>query len=51
MAPIICYCFVWLLSLIVAAPYFFAVSAENVNMFEPWNQPYIETMVGFFFFF
>uniref|UniRef100_A0A915B8V9 G-protein coupled receptors family 1 profile domain-containing protein n=1 Tax=Parascaris univalens TaxID=6257 RepID=A0A915B8V9_PARUN len=45
-APVICYCIVWLLSLFVAAPYFFAVSAEDVHMFEPWNQPHIGTMLA-----
>ncbi|VDK54254.1 unnamed protein product [Anisakis simplex] len=45
-APIICYCIVWLLSLFVAAPYFFAVIAEDVDMFEPWNQPHIGTMLA-----
>lgn len=46
-APVMCYCIVWLTSLVVAAPYFFAVSAEDV-MLEPWNQPYIEAMVSSF---
>ncbi|VDM08673.1 unnamed protein product [Wuchereria bancrofti] len=40
-APIICYCTVWLTSIVIAAPYFFAVNAEDV-MLEPWNQPYID---------
>ncbi|KAL3982488.1 7 transmembrane receptor (rhodopsin family) protein [Acanthocheilonema viteae] len=43
-APIICYCIVWLTSLVIAAPYFFAVAAEDV-MLEPWNQPYIDVML------
>uniref|UniRef100_A0A915PU13 G-protein coupled receptors family 1 profile domain-containing protein n=1 Tax=Setaria digitata TaxID=48799 RepID=A0A915PU13_9BILA len=43
-APIICYCIVWLTSLVAAAPYFFAVSAEDVTL-EPWTQPYIDVML------
>lgn len=44
-APIICYLVVWLASLMVAAPYFFAVSAEDVTEFDPWDRPYVAHMV------
>uniref|UniRef100_A0A158Q7S2 G_PROTEIN_RECEP_F1_2 domain-containing protein n=1 Tax=Elaeophora elaphi TaxID=1147741 RepID=A0A158Q7S2_9BILA len=43
-APIICHCIAWLTSLVIAAPYFFAVTAEDV-MLEPWNQPYVDIML------
>lgn len=41
----ICYSFVWFASLIVATPYFFAVSAEPVTMFDPWNSAHADQMV------
>jgi hypothetical protein len=44
-APVICYLFVWLASLLVAAPYFFAVSAEDVTEFDPWDRPYVAHML------
>ena len=44
-APIICYMVVWLASIMVAAPYFFAVSAEEVTMFDPWNSVHAQKMV------
>ncbi|VDK83621.1 unnamed protein product [Litomosoides sigmodontis] len=43
-APIMCYCVVWLTSLVIATPYFFAVTVEDV-MLEPWNQPYIDALL------
>ncbi|EFO24548.2 neuropeptide F receptor [Loa loa] len=43
-APIMCYFIVWLTSILISTPYFFAVTAENV-MLEPWNQPYTDVML------
>uniref|UniRef100_A0A8R1Y0W5 G_PROTEIN_RECEP_F1_2 domain-containing protein n=1 Tax=Onchocerca volvulus TaxID=6282 RepID=A0A8R1Y0W5_ONCVO len=43
-APVMCYCIVWLTSLVIAAPYFFAVTTEDFTL-EPWNQPYIDAML------
>lgn len=45
-APIICYLVVWLASTTIAAPYFFAVSAEDVT-FDPWSRPEIESMLKY----
>ncbi|KAI1728232.1 7 transmembrane receptor (rhodopsin family) domain-containing protein [Ditylenchus destructor] len=45
-APVCCYLVVWLTSIIVAAPYFFAVSAEQVTMFDPWNSAQAEHMLS-----
>lgn len=36
---------VWFMSIIVAAPYFFAVSAADVKEFDPWDAPYTDHMV------
>ncbi|KAK0422337.1 hypothetical protein QR680_007511 [Steinernema hermaphroditum] len=46
-APIICYLVVWLTSLVVAAPYFFAVSSEDVRMFHPWNSSHTDLMLSY----
>ncbi|TKR73180.1 hypothetical protein L596_020520 [Steinernema carpocapsae] len=45
-APIICYLVVWLISLLAAAPYFFAVSSEDVHMFYPWNHSHSDALVN-----
>ncbi|CAD5208576.1 unnamed protein product [Bursaphelenchus xylophilus] len=44
-APLAFYVVVWLASLIIALPYFFAVQAETVDYFDPWNQPSIDEMM------
>ncbi|KAI6174880.1 Neuropeptide F receptor [Aphelenchoides bicaudatus] len=44
-APCVFYLAVWLMALIVALPYFFAVSAETVDNLEPWNSPKIDEML------
>ncbi|CAI4224539.1 unnamed protein product [Auanema sp. JU1783] len=36
-APIVCYCIVWIVSILVALPYSLAVKAQQVTHFEPWN--------------
>lgn len=38
-APLVCYIVVWLTAILVAAPYFFAVSAEDVQL-DPWTAKY-----------
>uniref|UniRef100_A0A914CLB8 G-protein coupled receptors family 1 profile domain-containing protein n=1 Tax=Acrobeloides nanus TaxID=290746 RepID=A0A914CLB8_9BILA len=45
-APFACYSIVWLMSILVAAPYFFAVSAVDVKEFYPWDDPYTEIMLN-----
>ena len=45
-APLAFYLVVWLTALIVALPYFFAVSAEYVDDIDPWNQASIEALVS-----
>lgn len=47
-APFVFYLFVWLMALIVALPYFFAVSAETVDNLEPWNSAKIDELVWIF---
>jgi hypothetical protein len=37
---------VWVISILVALPYFFAVSAEAVDNLEPWNSPKINELVS-----
>ncbi|CAD5206056.1 unnamed protein product [Bursaphelenchus okinawaensis] len=44
-APLAFYVVVWLASLMLALPYFFAVQAENVDLIDPWNQPRIDEMM------
>ncbi|KAI6222028.1 hypothetical protein M3Y95_00941100 [Aphelenchoides besseyi] len=44
-APLAFYLVVWLTSLIVALPYFFAVSAEPVDNFDPWDQTNIDALL------
>jgi hypothetical protein len=43
--PFACYLVVWLMSVLVAAPYFFAVSAVDVKEFDPWDAQYTDLMV------
>ena len=38
-APVFCYLIVWFFAILVAAPYFFAVSAEDVQL-DPWTARY-----------
>uniref|UniRef100_A0AC34FQY5 G-protein coupled receptors family 1 profile domain-containing protein n=1 Tax=Panagrolaimus sp. ES5 TaxID=591445 RepID=A0AC34FQY5_9BILA len=38
-APVFCYFIVWFFAILVAAPYFFAVSAEDVQL-DPWTARY-----------
>lgn len=45
-APLAFYLGVWLCSLLVAFPYFFAVHTETVDGFQPWNQPNIDDIVS-----
>lgn len=47
-APFVFYIFVWLVAVLVALPYFFAVSAEEVDNLEPWNSRKIDELVSFY---
>lgn len=44
-APFAFYVVVWLTALLVALPYFFAVSAETVDNLEPWNTRKMDELV------
>ncbi|VDM78733.1 unnamed protein product, partial [Strongylus vulgaris] len=36
-APIVCYCIVWIVSIVVALPYSLTVRSSKIDNFEPWN--------------
>uniref|UniRef100_A0AC34RE06 G-protein coupled receptors family 1 profile domain-containing protein n=1 Tax=Panagrolaimus sp. JU765 TaxID=591449 RepID=A0AC34RE06_9BILA len=43
-APLVCYLVVWLTALLVAAPYFFAVSAEDAQL-DPWSAKHTDEIL------
>ncbi|VDK56806.1 unnamed protein product [Cylicostephanus goldi] len=45
-APIICYCVVWIISIVVALPYSLTVRSSKIDSFEPWNDVHIPAMVS-----
>ncbi|ETN71072.1 hypothetical protein NECAME_14360 [Necator americanus] len=36
-APIVCYCIVWIVSIVVALPYSLTVRSKKIDTFGPWN--------------
>uniref|UniRef100_A0A158PAX0 G_PROTEIN_RECEP_F1_2 domain-containing protein n=1 Tax=Angiostrongylus cantonensis TaxID=6313 RepID=A0A158PAX0_ANGCA len=45
-ASIICYCIVWIISIVVALPYSLTVKSQKFDRAEPWNDVHTPAMVN-----
>ncbi|KAJ1346202.1 hypothetical protein KIN20_000933 [Parelaphostrongylus tenuis] len=45
-APIICYCIVWIISIVVALPYSLTVRSQKFDKAEPWNDVHTPAMLS-----
>ncbi|KHJ77240.1 7 transmembrane receptor, partial [Oesophagostomum dentatum] len=45
-APIVCYCIVWIVSIVVALPYSLTVKSSKIDNLEPWNDVHTPAMLS-----
>ncbi|KAL6740731.1 hypothetical protein Aduo_014057 [Ancylostoma duodenale] len=45
-APIVCYCIVWIVSIVIALPYSLTVRSKKVDSFEPWDDVHTPAMLA-----